>query len=304
MSGVSVVICCYNSRTRLPATLRALAKQTPVDAPYELIIVDNNCTDDTVEVANDSWRALDTPFPMRVVAQHKPGLGFARIKGVQEASHEYVVFCDDDNWLCEDYLLKTRNHFESSNDIALLGGVGIPEFETSPPPWFETVKGFGYAVGDEGRDTGYVRSLYGAGMALRRSVFLEVIDESRMSLTDREGSRLSSGGDTEICEMISSAGYRIYLDRTMTFKHFLPKERLTWSYYLELRRSFGVAIANLQLRRGANERGRTARMLSLLKYSVRNWKLSLFASRIQTEESASFVQQQATFAALAKAAHN
>ncbi|MEO8577881.1 MAG: glycosyltransferase [Gemmatimonadales bacterium] len=307
MKGVSVVICSYNSRGKLPETLRHLAIQLPVpDVPYELIIVDNNCTDDTLAVAENHWTELGAPFPLRFVTEPRPGLTFARIKGVQLAALDYVVFCDDDNWLCEDYLSKTYRHFESKKEIALLGGVGVPEFEAQPPDWFNAVKGFGYAVGDEGRQTGYVTSLYGAGMALRKSAFLQVINKNGLSVSDRNGSQLFSGGDTEISQVISKAGYRIYLDCSMTFKHFLPKNRLTWSYYLQLRRSFGVATANLQLTDTSGKtsnRGILADFISVMNYCLSNLKYTLFSSQLKTAQCANFVQQRAWRTTLIRARH-
>jgi len=293
MTGVSVVICCYNSRDRIEETLHHLANQRRVPgADYEFVLVDNNSTDDTVEAAKKYWSSMRQPFPMRVVAENKPGLSFARITGVRAATHEHIVFCDDDNRLDEDYLATAHRHFEEMNDVAVIGGVGIADFEGEPPEWFARVNGFGYAVGDEQRHTGYVESVYGAGMAVRKSVFLEVIDEENLSLADRTGYELSSGGDTEVCLQIAKAGYRIYLDRDMTFEHYLPQSRLTWEYYLRLRRSFGIARARLQPPERQRNRSITD-IASLGWFYVRNWRYALFSSHIKTAASADFVQESA-----------
>ncbi|MEL7006117.1 MAG: hypothetical protein AAFN93_25830 [Bacteroidota bacterium] len=78
--------------------------------------------------------------------------------------------------------------------------------------------------------------LWGAGMALRRSVFLEILNLGVKSiLTDRSGKDLSSGGDTEICYWLRLAGYRLWYDEHLVFGHLIRKERLTLTYLEKLK---------------------------------------------------------------------
>ncbi|MBK6904811.1 MAG: glycosyltransferase [Saprospirales bacterium] len=61
-TGVSVVVCCYNSSARLPATLEHLAHQSlPAGLPVEVIVVDNNSKDRTAETALGEWERLGNP---------------------------------------------------------------------------------------------------------------------------------------------------------------------------------------------------------------------------------------------------
>jgi glycosyltransferase involved in cell wall biosynthesis len=171
--GISVIICCHNSSVKIEATLGNLALQIKQPGTeYEIILVDNNCTDNTIETAQECWRSLHNPFPLCIIQETKTGLSYARQKGIAAAKYEYVVLCDDDNWLCKDYLKKVFMLFETMPDVALLGGVGEAVFENgTAPAWFTNMKGFGYAVGAEGRKTGYTFAVYGAGMGIRKSVF-------------------------------------------------------------------------------------------------------------------------------------
>ncbi len=66
--GVSLIICCYNSAKRLPQTLLHIAKQHLTDTiACELIVVDNNCNDDTVDVTNAIWKELASNIPLTIV---------------------------------------------------------------------------------------------------------------------------------------------------------------------------------------------------------------------------------------------
>ncbi len=57
MIGVSVIICCYNSSSRIIPTLQNLVKQrVPNHIPWEVIVVNNASTDNTGEVAKETWQ--------------------------------------------------------------------------------------------------------------------------------------------------------------------------------------------------------------------------------------------------------
>jgi glycosyltransferase involved in cell wall biosynthesis len=247
--GVSVIICCYNSALKLESTLTHLALQDSApNIPFEIILVNNNSTDNTVEIAKKKWKSIQEPFPLFVIDECKPGLNNARLKGIEKAKYEYIILCDDDNSLCSKYISTVTSIFEKKNDVVMIGGVGEAVLQIVAPSWFSEVKGFGYAVGNEARVTGYTDSVYGAGMAIRKSVFKYLQNENvKFILTDRIGKTLSSGGDTELCTLINCSKGKIWFDESLTFKHCLEEHRINWLYYLKLRASFGIANAYLNL---------------------------------------------------------
>ena len=74
---ISAIICCYNSVSRIEKTLSALAAQNfPESIQAEAILVDNCSTDGTAELARSVWRRTD--MPLRIVAESRAGLCFAR----------------------------------------------------------------------------------------------------------------------------------------------------------------------------------------------------------------------------------
>ncbi len=247
--GVSVIICCYNSAHKIKSTLEHLAIQKKhANFPFEIILVNNNSTDNTVEKAIQLWQALGQPFPLVVKDENLPGLNNARLRGIETAGYEYLIFCDDDNSLCDNYLIKVISIFESRGEVAMIGGVGEAIIDMKKPEWFTNAKGFGYAIGTENRNTGYTNSVYGAGMAVRKSFFWYLQNENiQFLLTDRVKNTLSSGGDTELCTLVNCSVKKIWFDECLKFKHYLDKSRIDWHYYLRLRASFGKANAFLRL---------------------------------------------------------
>ena len=57
LSGISVIVCCYNSAAVIEGTLEKLAGQKfKTVFPKEVILVNNNCTDDTGGIAEQIWK--------------------------------------------------------------------------------------------------------------------------------------------------------------------------------------------------------------------------------------------------------
>ncbi|WP_262885315.1 glycosyltransferase [Cyclobacterium xiamenense] len=227
-----MVICCYNSAARIVPTLTHLAAQELGSLSCELLLVDNKCTDDTVSVVEKTWQDLGSPYPLILVDEPKPGLSHARKTGVGAASGAFIVFCDDDNWLSPGYLHEVANLFQKYPRVGALGGYGMACSDAAFPDWFSAFQ-HGYAVGKPDLDTGFLPSgiyLTGAGMAVRRELFLKLFDRQDSLLTDRAGKELSSGGDTEICLRVLLSGYSLYYSNDLHFRHFIPKSRLRPEY--------------------------------------------------------------------------
>jgi glycosyltransferase involved in cell wall biosynthesis len=249
-SGVSVIICCYNGASRLQNTIRHLAEQKlPLSIKWEIIVINNASTDDTEAVAKAELEKYTfNNATLNIINEPIAGLSNARQRGINYARYEYLIFCDDDNWLDENYVHNVFKSFEEYPDAAILGGVGIPEFEdsASKPVWFDRLY-HGYAVGPQAEQKSTLNTVYGAGMAIKRSVLLKATEHYPLFLTDRTGKGLSSGGDSEICLRVKLMGYQILYNPILTFKHFIPGNRLTWSYLKKLHAGFSNSFVILNL---------------------------------------------------------
>ena len=242
LSGVSVIICCYNSAARLPKTLAALAHQHCGHwLQWEVIIVDNGSSDNTAAIASDSWTMLNSSVPLRMVKELNPGLSNARKRGVAEAGYSFLLFCDDDNWLGENYVQGVFDILYSDNSIAACGGMGIPVFEDAEPFWFyEYAEAFALGSQEILREEWRQLNLYGAGMGVRRSIIADLYNSGFTPLfSGRKGASLSSSEDCELSSIFILQGYLLVYSDELKFHHFMPKERATFSYLKRLYTAFG-----------------------------------------------------------------
>lgn len=224
--GISVVICCYNSAWVIRRTLEALIKQQfKVPVPYEIVLVDNRCTDSTVEVAEDTMKGSEIDF--HIVREDNPGLANARRKGINEAKYEYVLYCDDDNLLCPNYVSSVVELLDNMPEVGAVGGKGIAEFEAEPADIVKKNLEC-YAVGSQLEHKDW---LFGAGIALRTNLVRDIYNNQHCFLMGRTEQKLLSGDDTELVLSIQLRGYKIYASDDFFFTHVLKASRLSESYF-------------------------------------------------------------------------
>lgn len=243
--GMSVVIVCYNGKDRIKSTLDHLAHQKGVDFSWEVILVDNNSNDNTATIASEYWQLKGLKVPFITHLEKRPGTMFARYTGIASANYRYLLFVDDDNWLSENYLKTAYESIRYDETIAAVGGRGILEFEKSfePPAWvWKCEKSYG--CGPQGKkdgDTTYDQGwLYTAGAILDR-VWLDRLYRAgfESALKGRDGRSLAPGEDTELTYALKIIGGRLYYSSLLTFKHFMPRNRMTWEFLRKQYFAFG-----------------------------------------------------------------
>ncbi|AMR31825.1 hypothetical protein A0256_10530 [Mucilaginibacter sp. PAMC 26640] len=240
LKGVSIIICCYNSASRIEKTLAELSQLDSEGVACEIILVDNASSDDTKVKAATAWEKYrNDEITFNIVDEPIPGVANARTTGINKAKFELSVFCDDDNWLNNNYIIKTIELFDAHPEAAILSGIGIAAFENpnDKPFWFDAFSD-GYAVGSKGEQECLLNGVFGAGMAMRTAVIREVINSGKMLLDGRKKNALSAGEDAEICLRVRLAGHQILYSPKLIYRHYLPSKRLTWTYLKRLHAGF------------------------------------------------------------------
>ena len=129
---VTVAICTWNRARLLDQTLAGLRELViPSGVEWEVVVVNNNCSDDTDIVIDRHAASL----PLREVHEPKQGIANARNAAVHAARGEMIFWTDDDvqvdpQWLCE-YCTAVRQWPE----VVFFGGPIAPWFETPLPAW-------------------------------------------------------------------------------------------------------------------------------------------------------------------------
>lgn len=211
---------------------------------WEVILVDNNSKDDTAVIAEKLLKEFNCPVPYRILFQPVPGLSSARKMGFDNSSYEYLIFCDDDNWLDENYAELSFKIMEGNQRIGALGGENVAVTDGKFPEWFiEFEKS--YSVGSQAEKPGDITwkegGLWGAGLVVRKSALMELFSKGyRSMLSDRKGNELTSGGDIELCFALRLAGWLIWYEPELKLTHFISNEKLNWNYLRKLNRGFGA----------------------------------------------------------------
>jgi glycosyltransferase involved in cell wall biosynthesis len=239
--GVSVVICCHNSETLLPATVLRLKNQHASDVSWEVLVIDNASTDKTALVARECW-GDDWPAPMRIIHEPRLGLCYARERAFEEAQYEIVSFVDDDNWVTPEWVCTVSECMSADSKLGAIGSLNTAVADVPFPEWFSRYCHYYAAWAYREPATFPTWALSGAGMSIRKSTWQNLRrDGFRLSLTGRLGNRLSSCEDVEIGCAIQLASWKIRVEPRLQLQHYMTPTRLQWTYLRRLLRGVGEA---------------------------------------------------------------
>ena len=236
---VSVVICTHNRARLLASALRSVCAQTASPDLYEVLVVDNDSTDNTRMVVEDYARPLSN---VRYALERRLGLSHARNRGWREARGAYVAYMDDDAtaapaWLGE--LLKVIGRPEPPD---ILGGPYAPFYLTDKPTWYRDAYG-AFDLGEREMPVLRAPFLCGSNIAVRRAV-LRALGGFRPELGMR-GADVAYGEETELQMRALKAGFRIMHVPTMRVLHLVPPGKMTLRWLVRSSWNKGVARARM-----------------------------------------------------------
>jgi glycosyltransferase involved in cell wall biosynthesis len=244
IQGFSIILCTYNGEKRLTPTLSHIAALSiPAGYALELILVDNASTDATKLSTGETWEKLGNPFSFIVIAESRPGKGYAVEAGYDAAKYSLILTVDDDNWLDSQYLVKAVELLATHPDVGLLQGTSEPVFETPPPAWFDDPRmAKQLVVGGQLNQTGYMPAdqfhVWGAGLVIYRQDWLTLRELGFSFLTSKVPGK-AAGEDSEMGLGLWLLGRRTYYSSELKFKHFMPAGRLEWAKIRQNFRVFG-----------------------------------------------------------------
>ncbi len=181
---LSVVIPAYNEERFIGKLLTSLKSQT-FPYPFEIIVVDNDSTDKTADIAKK--------FGALIVKEKKRGYSFACNAGFYKAKGEIIARADADYIVPENWLYNIWQAFKNDKNLIAVGGPTFP-LESN---WWENIFYFpGIIIWM------YILKFLGRGflfpsMAVRRQAFLS---------TGGFDTSIAFGEDTDMCLRLKRLG--------------------------------------------------------------------------------------------------
>ena len=239
---ISIIVCTYNRANYLYDALESIASNDFPRNEYEIILVNNNSTDDSEE----KCQQFVTKFPdvnLRYCTESKQGLSFARNKGIAESNGDILVFLDDDVVVKSDYLKNIKSNLDNIPDLMAFGGKITPRFEAGhPPKWLNRwMYSLISATNSPDKAQKYGKRKYpiGANMGFRR----QCLEKSGYFNTElgRTGNILLGGEEKDIFLKIKALGMEIYYFPDVEIEHIIPESRTTEGYIERV--GLGVGIS-------------------------------------------------------------
>lgn len=240
MKRISILMCSYNGDSLLSKTVSAITKLDVHSFDFvEFIFVDNASANDLQECVRNIWKQSDTTIVLKTLLETKKGKTAAFLSGFKLCEGDYIVVCDDDNELYENYLVEGATYLDQHPEVGVLGGNGIPTSQIEIPTWLMDYLP-DFACGPQAKRNGNVfpgkNVVYGAGMWFRSSslkIALSAGFEFMFDYVKDDPSlkRMSNGGeDGELCWAIKYQNYEIHYLDNLKFNHIIDKHKITHEY--------------------------------------------------------------------------
>lgn len=190
---VTVVIPAHNEEGYIERCLSSILAQEYPESRYETIVVNNNSTDATPEIARE--------LGVRVIDEPQGPVGKVRNTGANGARGEILLFLDSDCIAPSDWISYAAGKIRSEPELVLGGGCELPP---SPKP----IEKYWLLNGTEGATL--PRELIGASIAISKTAFLVVggFDET-----------VTSGEDSKLSNTLRNRGFNVVIDRKMSVTH-------------------------------------------------------------------------------------
>jgi glucosyl-dolichyl phosphate glucuronosyltransferase len=230
---ICVVLCTYNRCESLASALESVAaSRLHASISWEVLVVDNNSSDKTREVAQDYISQY--PGRFRYLFEPSQGKSNALNSAIQKSDAPILAFMDDDVEVEPDWL----QHLTCALADPSFGGSGgriIPQQGFELPAWLDDSSPYALApiaMFDLGLDPCELKEPpFGTNMAFRREVFSRH-GAFRRDLGPRPGSEIRSE-DTEFGMRLLRSGERLWYEPAAVVHHAVPHHRVKQAYFLK-----------------------------------------------------------------------
>ncbi len=237
---ITVVICTYNRCVYIRDAMESLYHQTLAKNAYEVIVVNNNSTDNTQQVCEQFMEAHSDAH-YSYFNESRQGASFARNTGAAKARSPLLCFMDDDAIADKDYLEKIVRFFETHPDAGGLGGRIIPRYIPREPKWMShfvssLVGHFHYS--NEVAIFAANKYPLESNMIIRKADF-DQIGGFNLALPGVVGTLRIGGEGKDFFFRLKALGRTIYYDPAIRVQHVVETIKLTREYMYRVASGIG-----------------------------------------------------------------
>ena len=229
----SVVVCTYNRALILKNCLNSLLNQSLAKKRYEILIMDDGSSDETVALLKDYIKKHNNPL-IRLYSSPNIGLAHSRNKAVKQATGRFIAYIDDDakadiNWLENAY--KRLN--ETKNSPVGLTGPILTYYRDKKPTWFKDK----YEEDTKGKFSRFLKigeTFSGPNMILKKDIILK--NGGFAEDIDMKADVLMVGEETKFYEQIwqnNPGGRLLYYAADVKVYHLVHPYKMKVLYRLK-----------------------------------------------------------------------
>lgn len=237
---ISVVICSYNRADYIIPAINSLYAQTLPRHLFEVLVVDNNSSDNTGALVQAYIREHGD-FNIVYLTESRQGASFARNTGAALAKGRLLCFMDDDAMAEKEYLERILQFFALHRDAAGLGGRIIPRYIPEEPKWMShfvssLVGNFHYSPAVAVFKPG--KYPLESNMVVAKSDF-DAIGGFNTALPGVQGTLRIGGEGKDFFLRLQALQKKIYYDPSVVVHHVVEVKKLTPHYMYRVASGIG-----------------------------------------------------------------
>lgn len=244
---LTIAIPTYNGEKRLPEVLdrlRICCPESQQQFSWEILVIDNNSTDNTAKVVQEYQANWPKQYPLKYYIELQQGAAFARHRAFMEASGTLIGFLDDDNIPAADWVKAAYEFAQKHPKAGAYGSQIQGVFEATPPENFQRIAAF-LAITQRGSEPLRYEPQKkvlppSAGLIVRKQAWLESVP-SKLILTGRTTKSMVTSEDLEMLSYIQAKGWEIWYNPAMQIEHKIPRWRLEREYLIPFFRGIGLS---------------------------------------------------------------
>lgn len=247
----SVAIRAYNAEKRLPLLLERLRSQTNTEnISWEIVIVDNNSTDNTAKIIREYQSNWPESYPIRYYLEPRQGASYARQRAMEEAQGALVGFLDDDNLPSPDWVANAYTFGVAHPKAGAYNGLIAPIYEVEPPKNFQRIASCLAIIEWPAKEPFCFNSPDslkrkfvppGAGLVIRKEAWMQNVSGNLTLKGPVKDCLKGKGEDLEALFYIRKGCWEIWFNPQMQIYHQIPKSRLEKQYLMRLLRGIGLS---------------------------------------------------------------